>query len=343
VSDGRVDEMINALLDEFTDIQPQNSNRRYLRNLIKASLEFADTKTSRLDLKIATTAIEEMADAFRMFSSYRDAPKVTIFGSARIKSSDALYELTKELASRLASSGVMVITGAGPGIMAAGNEGAGPGMAMGINIRLPFETEPNEFIANDDKLVEMKYFFTRKLMLIKESTGFLILPGGFGTMDETFELLTLQQTGKAEPAAIVLTESAGDSFWEGWLRFVNAEIFSRNLASPVDASLFRITSTVEETIEELIRFNRNYVSRRFIGSDMVIRLRKAPSPRECADLSAEFADILDDSKIRVISPRPVEITEGDSLHFERIALSYGGGRSGRLRQLINRLNAIDLS
>lgn len=161
-------------------------------------------------------------------------------------------------------------------------------------------------------------------------------------MDETFELLTLQQTGKAEPAAIVLTETSGDAFWEGWLRFVNSEIFSRNLASPIDASLFRITTTVEETIEELIRFNRNYVSRRFIGSEMVIRLRKAPSARECSDLSAEFSDILDDSKIRVINPHPVEVTEGDALHFDRIALSYSGGRSGRLRQLINRLNAIDL-
>lgn len=335
-----VDALINELLDASAAIGPENSNRRYLRNLVRSSLRFADEHTSRLDLKIATTAVEEMAEAFRMFSAYRHAPKVTIFGSARIRPSDALYELTRELAHRLAAAGVMVITGAGPGIMAAGNEGAGPGMAMGINIRLPFETEPNEFIANDEKLVEMKYFFTRKLMLIKESTGFLILPGGFGTMDETFELLTLQQTGKAEPAAIVLTELAGDTFWEGWQKFVNTEIYSRNLASPIDSALFRITTTPEDTIEELLGFNRNYVSRRFIGSDMVVRLRKAPSSKECSELSAEFADLLDDAKIRVINPYPVEVSEGDALHFERIAFTYSGGHAGRLRQLIDRLNAL---
>ena len=334
---------INALLDEFAKIRPNHANRRYLRNLIRSSLHFADDNTSRLDLKIATTAIEEMAEAFRMFSGYRDVPKVTIFGSARVRPQDDLYALTRDLAQRLAAAGVMVITGAGPGIMAAGNEGAGPNMAMGINIRLPFETEPNEFIANDEKLVEMKYFFTRKLMLIKESIGFLILPGGFGTMDETFELLTLQQTGKAEPAAIVLTEVAGDTFWQGWLEFVRTEIFNRKLASPIDASLFRITDTVDKTIEEILGFNRNYVSRRFVGSEMVIRLRKAPSPRECAELSREFADLLDDAKIRVINPYPIEVTEGDSLHLERIALPYGGDQAGRLRQLIDRLNAIDPS
>lgn len=342
MADDRLDSLINALIDEYSIAASQTGMRRYLRNLVKTALNFADGGTSRLDIKIATAAVEEMASAFRMFSAFRTSPKVTIFGSARVRPSDALYSLTRDLARRLAENGVMVITGAGPGIMAAGNEGAGPEMAMGINIRLPFETEPNEFIANDEKLVEMKYFFTRKLMLIKESNGFLILPGGFGTMDETFELLTLQQTGKAEPAAIVLAENPGDTFWQAWREFVEAEIYSRNLASPIDASLYRITNSTDEAIEELLSFNRNYVSRRFIHAEMVVRLRKAPSAQVCAELSREFADLLDDDHLRIVDPYPVEIAESDSLHFERVAFTFAGGRTARLRQLINRFNEIPL-
>jgi hypothetical protein len=212
---------------------------------------------------------------------------------------------------------------------------------MGIDIRLPFETEPNEFIANDEKLVEMKYFFTRKLMLIKESNGFLILPGGFGTMDETFELLTLQQTGKAEPAAIVLAENPGDTFWQGWQGFVNSEIYSRNLASPIDAAFYRIANSVDDAVDELLKFNRNYVSRRFIGPEMVLRLRYAPTAAICAALTREFADLLDDDKLRVVNPYPVEIAESDGLHLERLAFTYAGGKSARLRQLIDRLNEIE--
>jgi uncharacterized protein (TIGR00730 family) len=340
MSDERLNGLINDLIEEFSPIGSGSGLRRYLRALIKSSLNFADLKTSRLDLKIATTAVEEMAEAFRMFSAYRNVQKVTIFGSARIRPSDALYSLTRDLAAQLAAAGVMVITGAGPGIMAAGNEGAGPAMAMGINIRLPFEAEPNEFIANDEKLVEMKYFFTRKLMLIKESVGFLILPGGFGTMDEAFELLTLQQTGKAEPAAIVLAQNPEDTFWQGWQHFVTSEIFSRNMASPIDSALYRITDTIDDAVDELLKFNRNYVSRRFIGPEMVMRLRVAPNSAQCSEITKEFSDLLDDSALRVVSPYPVEIAESDSLQLERIAFHYSGGRTARLRQLIDRLNEL---
>src|SRR5207245_322886 len=171
--------------------------------------------------------------AFRLFAPYRDIPKVTIFGSARTSPDDPLYEQTRALASTLASQGWMVVTGAGPGIMAAGVEGAGPESSIGVNIRLPFEG-PNAFLATDDKLVEMKYFFTRKLMLMKESAGFAVLPGGFGTLDEAFELLTLLQTGKAAPAPIVLLEVPGGTYWHSWDGFIRDELVTRGLVSPDD-------------------------------------------------------------------------------------------------------------
>ena len=181
------------------------------------------------DLKIANAALGEMAEAFRVFRPYRHVRKMTMFGSARTKPDDPIYVLARDLAAKLAEADWMVVTGAGPGIMAAGLEGAGREHAFGVNIRLPHEEEPNAFIAQDPKLVEMRYFFTRKLMLIKESHAYAVLPGGFGTQDEAFELLTLLQTGKAEPAPVVMVETPGGTYWHAWLRFVEDEAIARGL------------------------------------------------------------------------------------------------------------------
>ena len=180
--------------------------------------------TDRLDLKIVNAALKEMAEGFEVFAPYRHVRKVTMFGSARTLPTDPLYSQARDLAALLAGHGWSTVTGAGPGIMAAGLEGAGPDHAFGINIRLPFEQGANAFIAEDPKLVSMKYFFTRKLLLIKESDGYAVLPGGFGTLDEAFELLTLIQTGKAEPAPVVLLEIPGGGYWQAWERFVTDEV-----------------------------------------------------------------------------------------------------------------------
>lgn len=333
---GHLNQLVDGLLDELA----VRKNRDLVRRLIVAALRLVGDDTDRLDLKIVGTALSEMGDAFFMFAPYHDVPKLTIFGSARTAPSDDLYVLARDLARRMAESGWMVVTGAGPGIMAAGNEGAGADRAIGVNIRLPFETEPNPWIASNEKLVDMKYFFTRKLMLMKESTGFCCLPGGFGTLDEAFELLTLLQTGKAEPAPIVLLDVPGGSYWKGWERFVVEQVYGRALADVSDAHLYRITDDVDQAIDELLRFHRNYHSRRFVGSTMVIRLRHAPGDADLSRLSGEFADICSPRGIWRTEPLGAERASGDHLELFRIALEFDRTHHGRLRQLIDALNEL---
>ncbi|HUZ20196.1 MAG TPA: TIGR00730 family Rossman fold protein [Acidimicrobiales bacterium] len=327
----------SELVERVLDVADVRRNRDLIRRLVDATLRLARDDTSRLDLKIAGSAIAEMADAFKMFAPLHDVPKVTIFGSARAGPSDALYVLARDLARRMAESGWMVVTGAGPGIMAAGNEGAGRDMAIGVNIQLPFESEPNPWI-EDEKLVEMKYFFTRKLMLMKESTGFLVLPGGFGTLDEAFELLTLLQTGKAEPAPIALVDTPGGTYWQGWERFVTEQVYANRLADELDASLYRVTDDVEVAADELLRFHRNYHSRRFVGKVMVIRLRHAPSEEDIGRLGEEFSDITSGAGIWRTEPLPAERASHDHLELARIAMEFDRAHHGRLRQLIDALN-----
>src|SRR5687768_5608665 len=228
-------------IDAFVDELSVRRNRDLVEDMVADVVELARQNGDRLDLKIASAALAEMRTAFAVFGPYRQVPKVTIFGSARTRRDDPLYAQTRDLAAALAAQGWMVITGAGPGIMAAGQEGAGRDMSFGINIRLPFEQGANEFIADDPKLVEMKYFFTRKLMLLKESDGFAVMPGGFGTLDETFELLTLIQTGKAEPSPIVLLEVEGGTYWHQFEEFVRHEVGRRGLIDDDDCVLYRMT------------------------------------------------------------------------------------------------------
>ena len=214
-----------------------------------------------------------MAEAFRVFRPYRHIRKMTMFGSARTRPDDPVYILARNLAAHLAAADWMVVTGAGPGIMAAGLEGAGRDHAFGVNIRLPNEGDANPFIAQDPKLVEMRYFFTRKLMLIKESHAYAILPGGFGTQDESFELLTLLQTGKAEPAPVVMVETPGGTYWHGWSRFVEEEAIAAGWVSPGDSALYRVVNSVEEASEEILGFYRNYHSCRWVGDLLVLRVQ----------------------------------------------------------------------
>lgn len=331
---------LKALIEELLDSAGAHSNRDQLREILASAAMLAAEHTDRLDLKITNAALREMVGAFRVFAPYRRIPKVTMFGSARTLPLDPLYAQARHLASTLASAGWMVVTGAGPGIMAAGLEGAGRDMAFGINIRLPFEGGANAFIADDPKLVEMKYFFTRKLMLLKESAGYVVLPGGFGTLDEAFELLTLLQTGKAEPAPLVLLEIPGGTYWQGWHRFVTEEVVARGLVSPEDTSLYRITDDVHQATAEILGFYRNYHSRRFVGGLLVIRLRSAPDAEELAWLNSSFADLCAGGDIHAVEPAAAERGESDTLDLPRIALRLDQVRQGRLRLFIDALNGL---
>src|ERR1700733_10982637 len=240
------------LLTDVLDAAGVTANRDQLLEMLETVVRLAWDGTDRLDLKIATAALREMREGFEVFAPYRSVRKLTMFGSARTHPTDPLYAQARDLAGVLAAHGWSTVTGAGPGIMAAGVGGAGPDPPFGINIPLPFEQGANEFIAKDPKLVSMKYFFTRKLLLIKESFGYAVLPGGFGTLDEAFELLTLIQTGKAEPAPVVLLELPGGSYWKGWERFVTDEVASRTFISPGDTCLYRIVDRVEDAAAEIL-------------------------------------------------------------------------------------------
>src|SRR5947209_1001579 len=260
------DPALDRQLLDVLDGRGSPANRDLLFEMLATVLRMAADDVDRLNLKITNAALKEMRQAFRLFAPYRDVPKVTIFGSARTRPEDPLYRQTRDLAAALARAGWMVVTGAGPGIMAAGAEGAGPERSIGVNIRLPFES-PNPLMTGSERnLVSMKYFFTRKLMLMKESAGFAVLPGGFGTLDEAFELLTLLQTGKASPAPIVLLDVPGGTYWKGWDRFNREELVDRGMVSADDLRLCRITEDVDDAVNEILGFFGNYHSVRYVTS-----------------------------------------------------------------------------
>jgi uncharacterized protein (TIGR00730 family) len=333
------DEAIDAALSAIAEGREMSRSQiSLLRSLLSSIWSMTREGTSPGDLKIADAALAEMTEAFRVFRPYRHIRKLTMFGSARTVPADPVYMLARDLATHLAEAGWMVVTGAGPGIMAAGIEGAGASRSFGVNIRLPFEQGANPFIAQDPKLVEMRYFFTRKLMLIKESHGYAVLPGGFGTLDECYELLTLLQTGKAEPAPVVLVETPGGSYWSRWESFVRDLASGPGYVSPDDLALYRIVTSVEDAAQEVLNFYRNYHSCRFVGDLLVLRLQRVPNQSDLADLNKQFADIVVSGSIRVASPFPPERSDNDHLELQRLAFRFDRIHYGRLRQLIDALN-----
>jgi uncharacterized protein (TIGR00730 family) len=327
-------------IDELIDGAMTPTERRLYRSMLDTVGGMALDATDVIDLKVADTALAEMAEAFRMFQPLRKRMKVTIFGSARTQPDQPGYQQARALAAAMAGAGWMVVTGAGPGIMAAGMEGAGRDQSVGVNIRLPQEQGANRFIAQDPKLVEMRYFFTRKLMLLKESDGFIVLPGGFGTLDEGFELLTLLQTGKAEPAPVVLLDVPDGTYWQGWSRFVADEVEARGLVSADDRAFFIITDDVSVATAELLGFYRNYRSCRWVGDLLVLRMAIQPDKSQLADLNRRFADIVTSGVIRKVDPFPPERADDDVLDLPRLALRFDKVHYGRLRQLIDAVNQL---
>lgn len=326
-----------ALVEQLLDaLAPRD--RKLARDLIQGAVDLVAHEPATLDLKIAAAAINEMDDAYQMFKLVSGTDKVTIFGSARTQLHDPLYEQAREVAAQLASAGWMVITGAGPGIMHAAMEGAGREKSIGVSIRLPFEQGANPVIAGDHKYVSMKYFFTRKLMLIKESKAFICLPGGFGTLDETFELLTLTQTGKGVPVPIVFLDVPGDPYWETVHELIEQQLVARGLASPTDTDLYMVTDNCEAAIAEVDRFYRNYHSLRYVGSTLVIRMRIAPTEAELADLNERFHHLCKEGSIRVVEAFPVERKEDDLVDLPRLALVFGQHKYGDLRAMIDVIN-----
>ncbi|HEX7134171.1 MAG TPA: LOG family protein [Iamia sp.] len=326
-----------AIADLVAEIDPP-TDADLIRDIVRSAARLGRDDTARLDLKIVRAAIAEMRDAFALFARYRDVPKVTIFGSARTKEGSPLYEQTRQVAKQLADSGWMVITGAGPGIMLAGMEGAGRERSIGVNIRLPFEQSANEVITGDPKLVTMKYFFTRKLMLMKESAGFVALPGGFGTLDETLELLTLQQTGKAVPAPIVLLDQPGGTYWHAWTRFVVDELAEGGYINVQDIDLADRTDDVTTAAALVTEFYRRYHSIRWVGDRLVIRTTTPVTDEELADLNERFAHLCTSGRIERADPFPPERSDDDVVDLPRLALHYDVFKMGGLHHLVRAVN-----
>ena len=307
-----------------------------LEDIVATAFRLGHT-ANRGELKLVSRSLRELGRAFRIFAPYREKRKVSIFGSARTTPDHAEYAVTREFAQRMAGRGWMVITGAGPGIMAAGHEGAGATNSFGVGIKLPMEQGANGFIAGDPKLIDFKYFFTRKIMFMKESDAFVLLPGGFGTLDEAFELLTLMQTGKTSIRPIVLLEPEGSHYWTHWLQFVGEHIVAAGLASPEDLSLFAKAESIDDAAAAVERFYSNYQSARYVGERLVIRLLRAPSPEQLQRLNGDFADIVTRGRIEQIAITPAEARDEDSVGLQRVAF-FPVHNFGRIRQLIDALN-----
>ena len=331
-------ESLADLVAATVEASDNPSAAKLAKEMLESAVGMIGDRPDTLDLKIAAAALAEMREAFSVFAPYRDVPKVTVFGSARTATNDPLYAQATEIAKLLAARGWMVVTGAGPGIMQAAMEGAGRERSIGVSIRLPFEQGANPVIAGDEKYVSMKYFFTRKLILVKESRAFVCLPGGFGTLDETFELLTLTQTGKGLPVPIIFLDMEGDSFWESVDELVRNQLVTRNLVSAADTHLYYVTDSCADACREIERFYANYDSIRYVGNQAVIRLQKAPTDDQLAVLSEQFAHLIASGRVERTDPLAVELRQADRVELPRIRFQFAKHKYGDLRAMIDVLN-----
>lgn len=329
-------------IDTSSSVDPESVPTDRISDLIeqiKISAEkLAHDRTSRGDLKILSRTMRELRYAFRVFSPYRTRRKVTVFGSARTRPQEPTYQTAVEFGRAMAQHNWLVITGAASGIMEAGHVGAGRENSMGLNIMLPFEQYANPVIAGDPKLVHMKYFFTRKLMFVKECDAVCCLPGGFGTLDEGLEVLTLLQTGKRDIVPVVLLDAPGGEFWVDFQRYVEKRLLGQGMISPEDFSLYKLTDNVDEAVDEILKFFRVFHSMRYVKNKLVLRLKEAPGPDELEAINTRFADILTSGDFQLTGPLNEERDETDLASYARLVFRFNRRSLGRLRQLIDYIN-----
>lgn len=332
-------EAANRLILELLDTVGVAPERRlYFQQLLTTVLKLHEDGAATGDLKITNTALKELRYGYKVFAPYRDTRKVTVFGSARTPQDAPAAVAAREFGRRMVEAGWMVVTGAGAGIMGAAQEGAGGERSFGLNIRLPFEQEANAWIASDPKLITFKYFFTRKLFLVKEASAVALFPGGFGTMDETFELLTLLQTGKSALIPVVLVEAGPKPYWRIWNRWIGGVLVERRLIDPADTAFYRIVDSAAEAVAEILGFYRVFHSARIVGEDLVFRLQRALESEELGELQRRFQDILKGPAEQVAGPVPQEHREFPGL--TRLILPFNRTSYGRLRELIDFLNSL---
>jgi uncharacterized protein (TIGR00730 family) len=333
----------DGTFEQIHDTPPDDNQQPVsIDRLVQQIKETADKlirdQANRGDVKMLSTALKELRYAFKVFAPYRQRRKVTIFGSARISSDHPAYRQAVEFGRRVAEAGYMVITGAASGIMEAGHVGAGRENSIGVNILLPFEQYANAVIAGDAKLMHLKYFFTRKLLFVKESDAVALFPGGFGTQDEGWEVLTLIQTGKSHLFPVVMIDEPGGDYWEPWQRYVEDVLLKRHMISPADLALYKVTDSVDEAVTEVMTFYRVYHSMRYVDRDLVLRLQRSPSDALLKRLRHEFSDIIVSGTFEVTTALPAEANDTHLAALPRLRFQFDRRSLGRLRMLIDLIN-----
>jgi uncharacterized protein (TIGR00730 family) len=335
-----VDPELRRRVQELIDYKGGGFNQESVADIIESALKLLNDVEDSGDVRVIQTAIRELRYAFKLFAPYSARRKVTIFGSARTQPSRVEYQQGVDFGRKIAAAGFMVITGAGGGIMQAGHEGAGPENSFGANIRLPWEQSANPVIREDKKLITFKYFFTRKLIFIRHSDAIALFPGGFGTMDEGYEALTLMQTGKSQLMPLVLIDRPGGTYWKTWDKHVREHLLRDELISPDDLHLYQITDDPDQAVRIITRFYRNFHSSRFVKDLFVIRLKHPPSDSAIAAMNEDFADLIVGDKFHQMDATPEEAADHDNVDLHRIGFGFNRRDYGRLRQLIEMLNSL---
>jgi uncharacterized protein (TIGR00730 family) len=335
----------NHLLDRLPTLQ----NGEYIYQTLQTLLRMTEEDIARLDWKILKAALQDMERAFQVFHNYRHIRKIAVFGSARLPQDSDEYQMAVQFARCITGQGFMVMTGAGGGIMEAVNKGAGAAKSFGLNIQLPFEQHSNPFIEGDPKLINFKYFFTRKLFFLREADAIAIFPGGFGTQDEAFECLTLSQTGKSPPVPVVLIDKPGGTYWHAWDHYIKTELIPRGLINAEDRQLYTITDDLEVGCEAIAGFYRTYHSSRYVDEQLVIRLNYDLSDRQVETLNQDFSDILLSGCIQKSGmlpgeskhqqPQPQQVMD-QTEQLPRLVLHFNQRDLGRLYQMITAINTM---
>jgi uncharacterized protein (TIGR00730 family) len=333
---------LQTQLTALTEQLPHLKHGKWIQRVLSIIIRLAGEEIDRLDWKILTASVQDMERAFQVFYPYRHVRKVTIFGSARVTPDTEEYKLAAEFAHYLTQQGFMVMTGAGSGIMEAGHLGAGSEKSFGLNIQLPFEQGANPFIEGDPKLINFKYFFTRKLFFLRESDAIALFPGGFGTQDEAFECLTLCQTGRSGPVPLVLIDKPGGTYWQAWDAYIRNHLIQRGLISPEDTNLYTVTDDLNVAYEAIDSFYRLYHSSRYVGDLFVIRLKSELSDTQVDELNLKFSDILIEGRIEKSKALPQELPD-ETADLPRLVLYFNQRDFGRLYQLLATISQMGAS
>ncbi|MEH2401672.1 LOG family protein [Nostoc sp.] len=330
-------ESLQADIAELMARLPTLKNRQLIQQALATIVRLADTEIERLDWKILSAALVDMERGFQLFYNYRHVRKITVFGSARLAQDTPEYQMALKFARAVSQLGFMVMTGGGGGIMQAGHEGAGRENSFGLNIQLPFEQLANPFIEGDPKLINFKYFFTRKLFLLKESDAIALFPGGFGTQDEAFECMTLTQNGKFGPVPLVLIDRPGGDYWWSWSEYIDKQLVQNGLVSPEDPSLYTVTDNLDVACDVITRFYQVYHSCRYVGNKLVIRLKTDISDAQVEQLNANFSQIIIQGRIEKSQALPQE-AQDETVGLPRLILYFNQRDLGRLYQMIATIN-----